>query len=268
MRGGNSRRSDWRQKAGAVVGALILVVAAAAVVGAVPPGRGRERGGDAGGSGQLSNVAVTDFYHGILAENVSGGTVRNVTATGNGGGVVLDDATGVTVADSTVADNGVVDSGVVGVVLGGGALQTPGNVPEAGAPGTGDATTTVATRGLEVRDNEILDSRWIGLYVRDVADSTFEGNDVSGTRSRSPRSVDVPAGATVARQSSGNAFASTRGRWRSTASRRPAASGPSWPTAASTPPGTSSRASWTGSRSRSWSPRWANPRRSGRRPSG
>lgn len=355
MRGGNSRRSDWRQRAGAVVGALILVVAAAAVVGAVPvrpvaaenaaatpvdscttitePGRYElttdlegtdaavcidvrasnvafdgnghtidgslvgsavERPGpgtrvgvgiDAGRSGQLSNVTVsnvtvTDFYHGILAETVSGGTVRNVTATGNGGGVVLDDATGVTVADSTVsenvvfgvladsravasaadtrvenstlegngvvgvalvsqngstvadnevggsevgilafrgtnltvADNRVVDSGVVGVVLGGGALQTPGNAPEAGAPGAGDGTTTVATRGLEVRDNEILDSRWIGLYVRDVADSTFEGNDVSGTWGRSPRSVDVPAGAIVARQSSGNAFASTTAR--------------------------------------------------------
>ncbi|MFC4358850.1 right-handed parallel beta-helix repeat-containing protein [Halobium salinum] len=53
----------------------------------------------------VSNVTVSNWYHGVLSENVSGGSTSGITAYDNGGGIIYDNSSDVSVTDSTSMEN-------------------------------------------------------------------------------------------------------------------------------------------------------------------
>lgn len=130
------------------------------------------------GNVTVRNVTVTDWYHGVLSENVTGGLTESVTASGNGGGIIYDNSSQVTVRDSVSTDNV-----ILGVIVD----------SRAGVPNADNAilNNTAANNGAfgaaiflsnnsRVANNTLTESTFAGLLAIGTTNTTVANNTMSG----------------------------------------------------------------------------------------
>lgn len=122
----------------------------------------------------VENVTVSNWYQGVLSENVSGGSTSGVTAHDNGDGVTYGNSSNVTVRASNASNN---------LVLGISAGSSPG-VPNADnrvvnntAEGNGFFGVAVFLSNNSTIEDNALSENVFGIFAYGTSNSTFADND-------------------------------------------------------------------------------------------
>lgn len=126
----------------------------------------------------VENVGVTNWYHGVLSENVTDSAVTAVVASDNGGGIIYDNSSRVTVADSTSTNNV-----ILGVVLD----STRGEQTDESVVVNNTLTDNgihglaiIATNDSGVADNTMSNNGLFGIFAFATSRTTFENNTANG----------------------------------------------------------------------------------------
>lgn len=122
----------------------------------------------------VENVTTTNWFHGVLSENVSGGVTQEVTARDNGGGIIYDNSSTVAVLNSTASSNV-----ILGIII-----DSRAGVPNADnrvinntAEENGFFGVAIFLSNNSVIADNTLSENVFGIFAYGTSESTFADND-------------------------------------------------------------------------------------------
>ena len=122
----------------------------------------------------VTNVTTTNWFHGVLSENVTDGRTSHVTANTNGGGIIYDNSSDVVVTRSNASNNV-----ILGIII-----DSRAGVPNADNRVVNNVAESNGFFGVamflsnnsHIADNEIHQNTF-GIFAYGTSDSTFADND-------------------------------------------------------------------------------------------
>ena len=122
----------------------------------------------------VENVTTTNWFHGILSENVSEGITRTVTTRNNGGGIIYDNSSDVAVLNSTSSNNV-----ILGIIIDSraGVPSADNRVVNNTAEQNGFFGVAVFLSNNSVVADNTLSENVFGIFAYGTSESTFADND-------------------------------------------------------------------------------------------